>query len=63
MLDRKESEQDLGDGKMRHEFTLVVAAYEPGELEIPPVEVTYLGKSGEVRTREDARRSPSRSRA
>jgi len=50
VLDRKEAEQDLGDGKLRREFTLVVAAYEPGEVEIPPVEVTYLGKRGEVRS-------------
>ena len=50
LLERKENEQDLGDGKMRREFTLVVAAYEPGEVEIPPVEVTYLGKGGEIRT-------------
>jgi hypothetical protein len=50
VLERKENEQDLGDGKTRREFTLVVAAYEPGEVEIPPVEVTYLGKRGEIRT-------------
>jgi hypothetical protein len=50
VLDRKESEQDLGDGKMRREFTLVVAAYEPGQVEIPSVEVTYLGTGGEIRT-------------
>ncbi len=50
VLERKENEQDLGDGKVRREFTLVVAAYEPGEVEIPPVEVTYLGKRGEIRT-------------
>ena len=50
VLERKESEQDLGDGKTRREFTLVVAAYEPGEVEIPSVEVTYLGKGGEIRT-------------
>jgi BatD DUF11 like domain len=50
VLDRKESEQDLGDGRTRHEFSLTVAAYEPGEKEIPAVEVTYLGKGGDVRT-------------
>ena len=50
VLDRKESEQDLGDGRVRHEFTLAIAAYEPGDKEIPAVEVTYLGKSGDVRT-------------
>jgi hypothetical protein len=50
VLDRKEGEQDLGDGRMRREFTLSVAAYEPGEIELPPVEVTYLGKVGDVRT-------------
>ncbi|HET6147163.1 MAG TPA: BatD family protein [Polyangia bacterium] len=50
VLDRKEAEQDLGDGKLRREFILMIAAYEPGEVEIPPVEVTYLGKRGEVRS-------------
>jgi hypothetical protein len=43
-------EKDLGDGKMRREWTLKVAAYEPGELNIPPVELTYLGKGGELRS-------------
>lgn len=50
LLDRKEAEQDLGDGRTRREFTLSVAAYEPGEVELPPVEVTYLGKGGDVRS-------------
>jgi hypothetical protein len=50
VLDRKESEQDLGDGRVRHEFSLTIAAYEPGEKEVPAVEVTYLGKAGDVRT-------------
>ena len=44
LLDRKESEQDLGDGRVRHEFTLTMAAYEPGDKEVPAVEVTYLGR-------------------
>ena len=47
-LDRRLEEKDLGDGKMRREFVLTVAAYEPGEVEIPAVEVTYFGKGGEV---------------
>ena len=50
VLDRKEAEQDLGDGRARREFTLTAAAYEPGESELPTVEVTYLGKGGEIRT-------------
>jgi hypothetical protein len=50
VLDRKESEQDLGDGRVRHDFSLTIAAYEPGDKEIPAVEVTYLGGSGDVRT-------------
>ena len=52
---RAEKEQDLGDGRVRREFTLSVAAYEPGDLSIPSVEVTYLGKAGEVLS---ARTSP-----
>jgi hypothetical protein len=47
-LDRHLEEKDLGDGKMRREFVLTVAAYQPGALEIPAVEVTYFGKGGEV---------------
>ncbi len=50
LLDRKESEQNLGDGRMRREFALVVAAYEPGAVELPAIEVTYLGARGEMRT-------------
>jgi hypothetical protein len=45
---RKLDEKNLGDGRMRREFRLFVAAYEPGELTLPGVEVTYIGKSGEV---------------
>jgi hypothetical protein len=47
-LQRRLEEKDLGDGKMRREFVLTVAAYQPGALEIPAVEVTYFGKGGEV---------------
>jgi hypothetical protein len=45
---RKLEERNLGDGKMRREFRVFVAAYEPGELTLPGVEVTYIGRSGEV---------------
>jgi len=45
---RKLEERELGDGKMRREFRVFVAAYEPGELTLPGLEVTYIGKSGEV---------------
>jgi hypothetical protein len=45
---RKLEERDLGDGKMRREFRVFVAAYEPGEVILPGIEVTYIGKSGEV---------------
>ncbi len=50
LLDRKESEQPLGDGRMRRLYTLTIAAYAPGEKTVPPVEVTYLGTRGDVRT-------------
>jgi hypothetical protein len=49
-LERRLEEKDLGDGKMRREFTLTVAAYQTGNLEIPAVEVTYFGKGGQVLT-------------
>ncbi|MGB7814298.1 MAG: BatD family protein, partial [Polyangia bacterium] len=47
-LSRHLEEKDLGDGKMRREFELTVAAYQPGAAQIPAVEVTYFGKGGEV---------------
>jgi hypothetical protein len=51
LLDRKaETEKALGDGRIRREFTLSVAAYEPGTPELPPIEVTYLAAGGAVRT-------------
>ncbi len=50
LLDRKESEQSLGDGRMKRQFTLTIAAYEPGAKEVPALEVTYLGPRGDVRT-------------
>jgi hypothetical protein len=45
---RKLEERNLGDGRMRREFRVFVAAYEPGELVLPAVEVTYIGARGEV---------------
>jgi hypothetical protein len=50
LLDRKESEQNLGDGRMKRQFTLAIAVYEPGSKEVPAIEVTYLGPRGDVRT-------------
>jgi hypothetical protein len=49
-LGRNLEETDLGDGKMRRQFTLEVAAYEPGSFEIPPVELTYFGADGTVKS-------------
>ena len=49
-LARDLEETDLGDGKMRREFTLGIAAYEPGSFEIPPVELTYFGADGTVKS-------------
>ena len=50
LLDRKESEQNLGDGRVKRQFTLTLAAYEPGAKEVPALEVTYLGPRGDVRS-------------
>jgi hypothetical protein len=50
LLDRQESEQNLGDGRIKRQFTLTIAAYEPGAKEVPALEVTYLGPRGDVRT-------------
>jgi hypothetical protein len=41
-------EVDLGDGRVRRTFSLKVAAYEPGELQVPPIPVTYIGAGGHV---------------
>jgi len=57
LLDRQESEQNLGDGRIKRQFTLTIAAYEPGAKQVPALEVTYLGPRGDVRT---ARTSPVR---
>jgi hypothetical protein len=45
-----EHDADLGTGKVRRDFQLKVAAYEPGDLVLPGVEVTYLNARGEART-------------
>lgn len=51
LLGRDETiEQNLGDGRVRREFVLRVAAYEPGPAELPAIDVTYLGPRGEVKT-------------
>jgi hypothetical protein len=47
---RPPQETDLKDGRMKREFALTIASYEPGDHAVPAVEVTYLDKSGEVRT-------------
>jgi hypothetical protein len=49
-LSRTLDEKDLGDGKMRREFNLRVAAYEPGSFDIPSVELTYFGADGSVKS-------------
>jgi hypothetical protein len=49
-LSRTLDEKDLGDGRMRREFSLKVAAYETGSLEIPSVELTYFGQDGAVKS-------------
>jgi hypothetical protein len=47
---RQLEEKDLGDGKMKREFRLFLAAYEPGDLTLPAIEVTYIARSGDVQT-------------
>jgi hypothetical protein len=51
VLEQSDAEppRDLGDGNVRREFVLHVAAYEPGDLQIPAIDVTYLTPGGEVR--------------
>jgi hypothetical protein len=49
-LSRTLEEKDLGDGKMSRAFNLKIAAYEPGDVEIPSVELTYFGQDGTVKS-------------
>lgn len=49
-LGRTLEEKDLGDGKMSRAFNLKIAAYEPGSVEIPAVELTYFGQDGAVKS-------------
>jgi hypothetical protein len=49
-IERRLEETDLGDGRMRRQFTLGIAAYEPGSFTIPAVELTYFGPDGSVRS-------------
>jgi hypothetical protein len=53
LLDRSDGDKsgrDLGDGRRSHRFVLGVAAYETGDLDVPPLEVTYITPKGDVRT-------------
>ncbi len=53
VLDRDDGEplgRDLGDGKRSHRFVLGIAGYETGELEVPPIELSYNNTRGEIRT-------------
>jgi len=50
LIGRTQSETDLGDGRMRREFVLQIAGFEPGEHTVPSVPLTYLGGGGAVRT-------------
>jgi hypothetical protein len=51
LLGRDETtEQNLGDGRIRREFGLRVAAYDPGPAQLPAIDVTYLGPHGEVKS-------------
>jgi hypothetical protein len=49
-LSRTLEEKDLGDGKMSRTFALAIAAYEPGSVEIPAIELTYFGQDGTVKS-------------
>ncbi|MBI5478485.1 MAG: hypothetical protein HY906_06490, partial [Deltaproteobacteria bacterium] len=45
-----ELDADLGNGRLKRDFQLKVAAYETGDLQLPGLEVTYLNTRGEART-------------
>jgi BatD DUF11 like domain len=44
-------EKDLGDGHRSRSFRVEIAAYETGELTVPAIPVTYIGKDGRVLSR------------
>ncbi|HEY2743424.1 MAG TPA: BatD family protein [Polyangia bacterium] len=53
ILDRNDGDKtgrDLGDGRRSHRFVLGVAAYETGEIDVPPLAVTYILPSGQTRS-------------
>lgn len=53
VLDRDDGDRngrDLGDGRRSHRFVLGVSAYETGELEVPPISLSYITPKGDVRT-------------
>lgn len=53
ILDRNDGDKngrDLGDGRRSHRFVLGVAAYETGDITVPPIEVSYITPRGDVRT-------------
>ena len=49
-LGRTLEEKDLGDGRMSRAFNLKIAAYQPGSFDIPPVELSYFGQDGTVKS-------------
>jgi hypothetical protein len=49
-LKRSLDETDLGDGRMRRQFTVEIAAYEPGTFTVPAIELTYFGQDGQVKS-------------
>lgn len=46
LLDRSTDDRKLGDGRTSRRFVLRVAAYEVGELEVPPLTLSYAGGDG-----------------
>jgi hypothetical protein len=53
ILDRETTDKlgrDLGDGRRSHKFVLGLSAYEVGELEVPPIAITWKSVSGEEHT-------------
>ena len=49
VLDSSTTDRDLGDGNRSRRFTLQIAAYETGELELPPIVLEYTDAKGEKR--------------
>ena len=48
--DPEVEDKDLGNERVSRTFRVKIAAYETGELTVPPIAVTFIGQGGQVRS-------------